>query len=97
MPRLCPLGRGYPGTGWSGRSAGEVQPGRVGISPEGSLRPESGHRIVGERCGKPHLLRGSVPSGLHDRTSLWDPYPKAFQMSFLQGLSRFGGRGLSGT
>jgi len=43
----------------SGRTAGEVQPGRVGISPEGGSWTESEGRAVVERHGKP-LVSGLV-------------------------------------
>ena len=62
---------------------GKVQPGQVRISPEGGSRQESGRRVVSERHGKPHLPRGSDPSGLRDGTSLPGLYPRAFQMPFL--------------
>ena len=87
VPCLCPLGWDYLGTGWSGRSAGQVQLGQVGISPEGGSQRESGCRVVGERHEKPHLPRGSDPSGLRDGTSLPGWYLKAFRMPFLRGPS----------
>jgi len=97
MLRLCPSGRGYPGTGWSGRSAGQVQPGRVGITPEGGSQRESGCRVVSERHEKPHLPRGSDPLGLRDGSSLPGRYPKAFRMPFLRGPLRFCGQVLGRT
>ena len=51
----------------SGRTAGEVQPGRVGISPEGGSWMESEGRAVGERRGKPHLPRSFGLSGVDEK------------------------------
>jgi len=64
MPHLCPSGQGYPGMGWSEQSVGWPWPERVGVLPEGSRQWELGHRVVGERCGTPHLPHSSDPFGL---------------------------------
>src|SRR5467141_1289951 len=96
VPRLCPSGRDCPGTGLSGRTAGEVQPGRVGISPKGGSWTESEGRAVGERRGKHRLPRGSGLSGLQDGTRLPGLYRKVFRTPSLRGPSRFGGQGLGG-
>jgi len=80
--------------GLSGRTAGEVQPGWVGISPEGSSWTESEGRAVGVRHGRPRLPRGFGLSGLQDRTRLPGLYPKAFRTPSLRELSRFGSQGL---
>jgi len=97
VPHLCPSGQDCLGTGLSGRTAGEVQLGRVGISPEGGSWTESEGKAVGERRGKPRLPRGFGLSGLRDRTRLPGLYPKAFRMPSLREPSRFSGQGLSGT
>jgi len=97
MPRLCPSGQDCPGTGLSGRTTGEVQPGRVGISPEGGSWTEPEGRAIGERRGKPRLPRGFGLSGLRDGTKLPGLYLKAFRTPSLREPSRFSGQGLSGT
>ena len=65
--------------GLSGRTTGEVQPGRVRISPEGGSWTESEGRAVGERRGKPRLPHGFGLFGLRDGTRLPGLYPKVFR------------------
>jgi len=96
-PRLCPSGQDCRGTGLSGRTTGEVQPGWVRILPRGGSWTEPEGRAVGERRGKPRLLLGFGLSRLQDGTRLPVLYPKAFQRPSLREPLRFGGQGLGGT
>jgi len=68
---------------WSRQSAGQVQPEWIRILLGGGLWQESERRVASERCGKPHPLHGSDPSGLQGGTSLLDLCPKVFRMPFL--------------